>query len=427
MIALRWGSASDVGRVRANNQDSRFTADELFAVADGMGGHRGGEVASSVALEALASTFVDRSPEGLRDAAREANTAVYAQASDDPELQGMGTTLVAAATIDGASTLAWVNVGDSRLYLFRDGELSRVSQDHSLVEEAVRSGELSAEEARDHPQRHIVTRALGIGATVDVDVGTIEPSVGDRLVLCSDGLYDAVEDERIAGVLQRLAGADDAAAELVRLANVSGGRDNITVVVVDVFDDQDPSAPPPSTAVTTTQAHPDLAGFTTAAPAAPTDAQASPASAGPPPPPPAPPPPPKPKRFTWRVFLFLLGLFGVVGGGLGFIAYQARNAYFVGYDGDRVAIFKGRPGGLLWFNPTFEADGDLVRASVPASRTDQVDAGHTVSSVGEARQFIDNLRQQYLDENPPSTTTTTTTTTAPGGATTTSTAVPAAN
>ncbi|MGQ0616111.1 MAG: Stp1/IreP family PP2C-type Ser/Thr phosphatase [Acidimicrobiia bacterium] len=427
MIALRWGSASDVGQVRANNQDSRFTADELFAVADGMGGHRGGEVASSVALEALASTFVDRSPEGLRDAAREANTVVFEQASDDPELQGMGTTLVAVATIDGASTLAWVNVGDSRLYLFRGGELLRVSQDHSLVEEAVRSGELSAEEARDHPQRHIVTRALGIGATVDVDVGTIEPSVGDRLVLCSDGLYDAVEDERIAGVLQRLAGADDVAAELVRLANVGGGRDNITVVVVDVFDDQDPSTPPPSSAVTTTQPHPDLAGFTTAAPAAPDDARTSPAAdpPPPPPPPPAPPPPAKPKRFTWRVFLFLLGLFAVIGGGLGFIAYQARNSYFVGYEGDRVAIFKGRPGGLLWFDPTFEADGDLVRASVPASRTDQVGAGHTVGSVGEARQFIDNLRQQYRDENPP--TTTTTTTTAPGGATTTSTAGPAAN
>ena len=151
----------------------------------------------------------------------------------------MGTTLCALRLIDtpDGQLVAWANVGDSRVYLFRDGTLIQLSEDHSLVEDLVRDGQLSKDAAAVHPQRHIVTRALGIDVDVDVDMDTVIPYRGDRFLLCSDGLFNEVDDNRIAGVLRRLADPDEASAELVRLANEHGGRDNITIVLVDVVDD----------------------------------------------------------------------------------------------------------------------------------------------------------------------------------------------
>src|SRR5881275_2757477 len=150
-----------------------------------MGGHRGGAVASQVALESLDSTFEEPSSDALVHAAYVANDAVFERASDDPDLRGMGTTLVAIAPVEEDDLIAWVHVGDSRIYLFRDGELDQLTEDHSLVEEWVREGTISAEEARSHPQRNILTRALGIGSEVGIDAGSVIPYAGDRLVLCS--------------------------------------------------------------------------------------------------------------------------------------------------------------------------------------------------------------------------------------------------
>ena len=169
MVVLRWGEATDVGRVRTNNEDALFTSDRLFAVADGMGGHQGGEVASDTALRTLGQAFVESTTEGLLDAAHDANDAVLERAAGDPDLRGMGTTLVAIAPMEDSEAIAWVNVGDSRLYLLRDGDLTQISEDHSLVQEAVRAGDLSPEEAQTHPQRNIVTRALGIDPDIEID------------------------------------------------------------------------------------------------------------------------------------------------------------------------------------------------------------------------------------------------------------------
>ena len=151
----------------------------------------------------------------------------------------MGTTLVALAPVDDDDLVAWVHVGDSRIYLFRDGELEQLTEDHSLVEQWVREGTISPEEARSHPQRNILTRALGIGADVGIDAGTVIPYAGDRFVLCSDGLFNEVDEPRIESTLRRLADPQEASRELVRQAIDSGGRDNITVIVVDVVDDDD--------------------------------------------------------------------------------------------------------------------------------------------------------------------------------------------
>lgn len=237
MTVLRSGSATDVGRVRTVNEDLALDRLSLFAVADGMGGHAGGEVASQVAIEVLERHFtVDPTPTGLIDAVREANHAVWERSRSDPQVRGMGTTMTAAALVGGehGDRLVLANVGDSRAYRFREEELVQLTSDHSVAEELVARGELSEEEAAVHPHRHILTRALGVGPDVEVDAWELEPRQGDRYLLCSDGLTNEVSEDRIATVLERRDDPGDIAATLVRLANEHGGNDNVTVVVVDV-------------------------------------------------------------------------------------------------------------------------------------------------------------------------------------------------
>src|SRR5437016_113420 len=228
--------------VRTTNQDRAFEGDGLYAVADGMGGHVGGETAAQTAIEAFQTTFAGHpSADGLADAVRQANHAVWERARAQADLRGMGTTLTALAlvTVDGRQDLTVVNVGDSRAYLYQEGVLSQLTADHSLVEEMVRSGELSAEEAAVHPQRHILTRALGIEPDVEVDVSHVPPHAGDRILLCSDGLINEVGDDEIASILGRHPDPEAAAQALVAEARDAGGNDNITVVVVDIVEDGD--------------------------------------------------------------------------------------------------------------------------------------------------------------------------------------------
>ena len=184
------GAATDVGRVRDGNVDSFLAA----AVADGMGGHRGGEVASATALEALRAAASSGRP--LRDAIEEANRAVFTKSVSDPALRGMGTTLT-AGTLAAGGTLLIGHVGDSRAYLLRDGELSQVTTDHSLVEELVREGRITASEAAVHPQRSIITRALGPEAKVEIDTFTRRARPGDVYLLCSDGLTTMLGEKGI--------------------------------------------------------------------------------------------------------------------------------------------------------------------------------------------------------------------------------------
>ena len=234
---LRSAGVTDTGNVRPTNQDHLLTEGDLVAVADGMGGHRGGEVASRLAVDTMKEAFGDDpTAAGLAEAVRRANTAVWEQAQAEPELAGMGTTIAAVARVreEGSERLAIVNVGDSRAYLFKEGRLSRLTSDHSLVADLVRSGELTEEGAREHPHRNILTRAVGVGPEVEPAVAVAEPASGDRLLLCSDGLFNELADDEITSVLSTVAEPESAADRLVRLAKEHGGNDNITVVVVDV-------------------------------------------------------------------------------------------------------------------------------------------------------------------------------------------------
>jgi len=241
MTVLRGGSATDVGRVREINEDRYLQRDDLglFAVADGVGGHQAGEIASQTSVETIEAKFVEPTTEGLVSAVEQANDAVWHLAQSAAEKRGMGTTLTAVALVNeaGEEHLAVANVGDSRVYLFQQGELSQLTEDHSLVEELVREGQITREEARVHPQRSIITRALGMDPKVTVDHLLLIPYEGDRLLLCSDGLTNEVTDEQIGSILRRIGDPQEAAQELVRQARANGGNDNITVVVVDVVDD----------------------------------------------------------------------------------------------------------------------------------------------------------------------------------------------
>jgi PPM family protein phosphatase len=238
VTVLRSGSATDVGRVRTVNQDLPLERPNLYAVADGMGGHVGGEVAARVAVETLERAF-ERAPssEGLRRAFSEANTAVWEQSQTDADLRGMGTTLTAMALVGGTGggdVLALANVGDSRAYVFSEGQLAQVTDDHSLAEERMRHGEMTEAEAAVHPQRHILTRALGVSPEVDADMWQLELRSGDRVLLCSDGLSNEVGTDEMADILAEVGDPEEAAQRLVAAANEHGGADNITVVVVDV-------------------------------------------------------------------------------------------------------------------------------------------------------------------------------------------------
>ncbi|MGH9286541.1 MAG: Stp1/IreP family PP2C-type Ser/Thr phosphatase, partial [Acidimicrobiales bacterium] len=242
MTTLRWGAVTDVGRRRTINQDRVLETGVVFAVADGVGGHNAGEVASLTAVEALRAAYTRSGGRAdLIEAVREANRAVWARAGEVRELRGMGTTLTAIALVESSDgdLLEVANVGDSRAYLFRDGEITQITVDHSMVEELRRRGEITDDEAAVHPDRHVITRVLGMGPEVEPDLDQLVPYRGDRLVLCSDGLSNEVLDREIAAVLRRLADPREVARELVRTANARGGNDNISVVVIDVVDDDD--------------------------------------------------------------------------------------------------------------------------------------------------------------------------------------------
>jgi serine/threonine protein phosphatase PrpC len=228
------GAASDIGQVREGNEDSFLVEQPLFAVADGMGGHRGGEVASNLALDTIHRMFSDR--EGsLVDQVVEANRKVFERSKADRAVAGMGTTLT-AALVDG-SRVRLAHVGDSRAYLYRGGDLSLLTEDHTLVHRMVMAGEITEAEAEVHPHRSILTRALGVDGGVDVDQLEVEVRSGDRILLCTDGLTGMVSQEHIRSILDSATDPQETADRLVTAANHAGGIDNITAVVLDFRDD----------------------------------------------------------------------------------------------------------------------------------------------------------------------------------------------
>jgi len=447
MTTLRAGSATDVGRIRSNNQDSNLVLEdsELYVLADGMGGHQGGEVASALAVEAVAANAGEPTLDSLKEAVRRANRIIFEKAGTDPELHGMGTTTCAIRVVPGpeGDEIAWVNVGDSRVYLLRDDHLIQLSQDHSLVEDLLRDGQLTEDEAAVHPQRNILTRALGIDVDVDVDGSSVIPFNGDRFLLCSDGLFNEVTEDQMTSVLRRMADPGEAAEELVRLANEGGGRDNITVVLVEVVDDDgrseaasalvtgggvDSTEPEPTTAMVLPdhdEIAPDAAATTGGSTAfagrrstlpdaddhygAQKDDLFDDMDRA------------RSRRITWRVFAFLGAVALVAAVVVGAIAWSAHNTYYVGFRGQQVVIYRGKPGGVLFVDPQVVDTTKLTRSKVGQADRAMLDKGVQKSSHAAALRFAGQLAQRSdatTTTTRTTTTTTTTTTTAPASATT---------
>jgi protein phosphatase len=380
-MKLKWGASTDVGMVRQQNEDSYLAEENLYVVADGMGGHNAGEVASALAvttLKAGARSGID-SVERFRELVQQANTAIYTASLDDSTQSGMGTTLTALSIVAGEEPRVLVaNVGDARTYLWRNGALTRLSVDHSYVQELVNEGIITPEEARVHPRRNIVTRALGIDRSVVVDVFSHLVRTGDRIVLCSDGLVDEVSDADIAIVLGQHSDPQDTSEALVMVANTAGGRDNTTVIVIDVLDDiSEPVVLPTPDNTTPMEA---LAPM-----------QVAPA-----------------KKSKVGMVLFWSALVAIVFSAITVIGVYGRSGYFIGFDSDdQVAIYRGRVGGILWFEPTIETKTNLSGEELPEDILRDVALNREFSSSSQASKYLTLIRIAIID----ATTTTSTTTT----------------
>ncbi len=365
---------TDVGRVRDGNEDDFIDQSNrlgLVAVADGMGGHRGGEVASATALEALRAAVASGQP--LRDAIEGANDAVLEKSVSDQELAGMGTTLT-AGMLGSDGYLVVGHVGDSRAYLVRDGELTQITDDHSLVEEMVRGGELTREQAEVHPRRSIITRAHGIDPEVEVDEYPIELQPGDRILFCSDGLTTMVRPDEIASILSRERDPKRAAQLLVDAANAAGGEDNITALIVEAVEIPDDEVD--------------------ASPAVPDDDTSES-------------PPVKPRRrrgrTLFRVAVWALPILVVLAVAFLAVGWYARNTYFVGVSKGAVTIFKGRPGGLLGWDPTVEKSTGIETSQLTEGEQDDVEGDKTFSSRSDADDYVARLKKG-IEERTPTTT-----------------------
>ena len=439
MAVLRWGSVTHEGQMRSQNEDHVHAGEGLFVVADGMGGHLAGEVASEMAVAKLDERLpigTDNTLDDLVAAIAEANTDIYNGSIDDPEHAGMGTTVTAVAVVtdphDG-EVFGVANVGDSRGYVQRHGRLRQLTIDHSFVQELVAEGAITRDEARTHPRRNIVTRALGIEPYVRVDSWTMPIIQGDRIVLCSDGLVDEFTDEAITAVLDEHPDDPDAAAQgLVDAANDAGGRDNITVIVIDVLEGDDPPDPtaefdvvptwiddddldttgetqiiaaPPDTHDDDNHDEGDDDGaaallYDGGADVTPTDGAVVPIV--------DPEPDTTPTETDTRRglggrlgrFVLGLGLASVLVLGFAIFAAWARSGYYVDFDDDdQVVIYQGQVGGVLWFDPTREALGPL-RDELSPDEIELVEQRQEFASLANAERFVaERLTPATIDDD----------------------------
>jgi protein phosphatase len=380
---------SDTGRQRAANEDSFFARSPLFAVADGMGGAQAGEVASRIAAESFEPAERGTgSPESyLREIAVGANTRIHQLAQADTSRSGMGTTLT-SALLEG-DELSLAHVGDSRAYRFRDGELRLLTSDHSLVEELRRQGRLTDEQAEDHPQRSIITRALGPEADVEVDTMTYRARPGDIYLLCSDGLTTMLKEPQIAAALAEAGSLEEAVDDLIAQANEAGGRDNITVVAFRLDDDEapvgvPPAEPPGDEGATLIGPTAEDAGLT--GPAVRERAEAERVAVGGAA---AAPPKRSRRRTALRVLVPALILAAVIAGAV----YGIRQVYFLGSDSaGRVALYRGLPYdlplGIKLYSEAYAAPVQ-VDSLPPARRESAID--HTLRSHDDAVSLINDL------------------------------------
>ncbi len=400
-LILHYAVRSDLGLVRSNNEDSVYAGPRLLAIADGMGGHAAGEVASKIVIGALEGLDEDR-PVGdlmgaLRNAVLEANQRIAEAVQNSKELEGMGTTLTALRF--SGSQVGLVHVGDSRGYMMRGDQLSQLTHDDTYVQYLVDSGKLTPDEAKEHPRKSVILRAL-LGTEVEPDVSIREARAGDRYLLCTDGLSDVVTAETILETL-RIPDAQESADRLVELALRGGGPDNVTVIVADVVNagvgDQIDDVPVIAGAFVDPAAA-DVPGSDSAAERA--ARMSRPAADD------EPPAPEKParRRRPWRTLLIVAGVLGFVIAGLA-VGYRVTQAYyFVGRDGSEVAIFRGvntQFGPLKFFN--VHKNTDLAMDDLQPAVRSQVDSGINAHNEGDAEQIVSRLHDELLPLCPPPT------------------------
>ena len=380
-------TGTDTGRQRNANEDSLFTRPPVYVVADGMGGAQAGEVASKAAAESFDKELPEQPPERvLRETIEAANRTIHALARKDPGLAGMGTTITAAIVDPSAEEVAIGHVGDSRAYRLRGGKLERLTRDHSLVEEMRRKGQLTEAQAEDHPQRSIITRALGPEPEVEVDLQTVPVQAGDVFLICSDGLTTMLDDEHIARLLTRASSLDAAVRALVDEANRAGGRDNITVVAFKLEDVAAPAEGSPEDATLIGSAA-EEAGLTAtevrrraAAEAARQRREELEA---------------QPKRRRLRTVAKVLAAVVLVAAVCFGAWYGNRQVWFLGTDdAGRVALYRGLPYelpfGLTLYDERYASP--LQTAALPPKRRDAV-TGHDLRSRGDAVDLVEDIEQ----------------------------------
>jgi serine/threonine protein phosphatase PrpC len=397
-LVLRYSARSDRGLVRQNNQDAVYAGPRLLALADGMGGHAAGEVASSLVITALAQLDEDTPGDdllgSLHEATAQGNAAITRHVQESPDLEGMGTTLT--AILFAGSRLGLVHVGDSRAYLLRDGALSQITKDDTFVQSLIDEGRITEEEAHTHPQRSLLLRAI-TGQDVDPSLTIRESRAGDRILLCSDGLSGVVSDETLADTLRAYRDPRECADRMIELALRGGGPDNITCIVADVVDidfgddapimggsvggggDDDPrpdSAAARASATTMTRAVPRVVT----------------------------PPAPVPQRSRWRLRLAVLaGTALVLLVGAGALArVWVLDQYYVGFDGNQVAIFQGIRGDVLGIPLQQVAEQtDIALGDLPESERSLVRDGiRSTTGLTGAHGVVDKLEGRLLPPCP---------------------------
>ncbi|MGW0807100.1 Stp1/IreP family PP2C-type Ser/Thr phosphatase [Nonomuraea sp. NPDC002799] len=399
-IALRYAARSDVGLLREGNEDSAYASGRLLAVADGMGGHAHGEVASSVAIASMAS--LEEAQQGgdllnaIEAAVRDANRRLHEMVGRDPSLKGMGTTLT--AMLWHGTQVALVHVGDSRAYLLRRGELYQITHDHTLVQQLVDDGRITPEEAATHPQRSILLRALDGSGEVDPDLTLREAQVGDRYLLCSDGLSGVVSAETLHATLTNIDDPEEVVRQLIDLANRGGGPDNITCVLADVIEVTDGQQVPGDVSIV------GAAGMTRLHTSPPETSPGRPGAVTAPQPAIADDDVDEPvaratrrsgkRRRLWPVLLTVLGVGAVVVAVGGYFGYQwTQEQYFVGARGDEVVVFQGVKREVGPF-PLFHVSKPTGRQLSQLSEADQalIRSGIPVTTVTEGMTKINALK-----------------------------------
>jgi PPM family protein phosphatase len=377
---------TDTGRQRNANEDSLFTRPPLFVVADGMGGAQAGEVASKAAAESFDRELPQAPPERILEQTIEAaNRTIHERAHSDPNLAGMGTTTTAMIVDLEAEEVAIGHVGDSRAYRLRAGKLERLTRDHSLVEEMRRKGQLTDAQAEDHPQRSIITRALGPEPEVKVDVQTVPAQAGDLFLICSDGLTTMLDDDHIARLLGRASSMDAAVRGLVDEANRAGGRDNITVVAFRLEDSASPSSAPEGATLIGPSA--EAAGLTAtevrrraAADAAEKRRRDLDA---------------RPRRHRLRTTAKILAAVLILAAIAVGAWYGNRQVWFLGTDGaGRVALYRGLPYELPFGIKLYDEHyASPIQTSVLAGKRLDAATGHDLRSREDAASLLEEIQR----------------------------------